>query len=257
MTAADRFTRFGDASDLAERLQSVKPNGSQPAIPLPRVITADMLRKPMSESKAEAVPDQSQQANRLARVANSLTKVSKSLRLIRPNEAMDASAKLWRQLSNPFVIYSIEANARPFALLTESIKHEYEGLALSSSQQRKQPVLALRYERDMVIWLIGRKQYAQAMAIAREWIVSWVMVHTGTHDFSDREKRQEAVDVLFGEIPCAIDQIEEARYIYEELRMVRNDLLHAGKSGAALRGQEMEVEVMKVCPLLSELKLPE
>ena len=250
MTAADRFVRFGDATDLAERLRAAKPDQNQQPDSLPEVITADMLRK------AETVPNRSQQANRLARVANSLEKVSKALRLIRPNEAMDASANLERQLSDPVVTYSIESNARPFVLLTESIKKEYKRLALSSSHQREQPVSALNYERDMVNWLLEHQQYAQAMAIAREWIPSWVMLHMKIYDFADRYQRDRAVAILSGSIDCPIDQIEEARNIYEKLRRVRNDLLHAGKSSEALRGQEMEGEVMEVCRRLSELKLP-
>ena len=250
MTAADRFVRFGDATDLAERLRAAKPDQNQQPDSLPEVITADMLRK------AETVPNRSQQANRLARVANSLEKVSKALRLIRPNEAMDASANLERQLSDPVVTCSIESNARPFVLLTESIKKEYKRLALSSNHQRERPVSALNYERDMVNWLLEHQQYAQAMAIAREWIPSWVMFHMKIYDFADRYQRDRAVAILSGSIDCPIDQIEEARNIYEKLRRVRNDLLHAGKSSAALRGQEMEGEVIEVCRRLSELKLP-
>lgn len=251
MTAADRFVRFGDATDLAERLRAARPDQSQQPASLPDVITADMLRK------AEAGPNRSQQANRLARVANSLEKVSKALRLIRPNEAMDASANLERQLSDPIVTYSIESNARPFVLLIESIKKEYKRLALSSSHQRERPpVSALNYERDMVNWLLEHKQYAQAMAIAREWIPSWVMFHMKIYDFVDRYQRDTAVAILSDSTDCPIDQIEDARNIYEELRKVRNDLLHAGKSRDALRGQDMEEKVVEVCRRLSELKLP-
>ena len=250
MTAADRFVRFGDATDLAERLRAAKPNQSRQPDSLPDVITADMLRR------AEAGPNQSQQANRLARVANSLEKVSKALRLIRPNEAMDASATLDRQLSDPVVTHSIESNARPFVLLADSIKKEYTRLALSSSHQREQPVSALRYERDMINWLLEHNQFAQAMAIAREWIPSWVMFHMKMYDFTDRNQRHRAAEILSGSVVCTIDQIEEARNIYEQLRKVRNDLLHAGKSGDALGGEEMEEKVRKVCHRLSEFELP-
>ena len=181
MPAADRFTRFGDASDLAERLREVKPDRNQPqnshdqidgflagkqgegkplqdqpASSLPPVITADMLRQPTAEPKEVATyPDQSQQANRLARVANSLERVSKSLGLIRPDEAMGASASLCTILSDQTVLDIIKANARPFALLTESIRHEYEQLSLSYRQQSEQPTLGLERERDMVNWLLS------------------------------------------------------------------------------------------------------
>ena len=252
MTAADRFTRFGDAGDLAKRLRAAKPEQSQQVNDLPQVITAAMLRKPM-----DPTPHQSQQANRLAQLANALEKVSKALRLIRPNEAMSASANLYRQLSNPVVTHSIQANARPFVLLTESITQAYKQLALSFDKQKKQPVLTLKQERDMVDWLLERKQYAQAVAIAREWITSWVMVQMGLCNLQDSTQRKKAEKVLARETTGTIDQIEAARTIYEDLRTVRNDFLHAGKSHNARRAQEMEAEILEICPQLSELKLPQ
>ena len=166
MTAADRFIRFGDASDLARHLRAEKPEQFQAETPLPQVITVDMLRK--SSPVRKPAPQPGQQANRLARVANSLERISHALRLIRPNEAMDASARLDRELSDPLALYSIKANARPFLLLADSIRKAYKQLALFSNQQREMPALALKHERDMIDWLLKHKQYAQAVAIARE-----------------------------------------------------------------------------------------
>ena len=186
-----------------------------------------------------------------------MERVSHALRLIRPNEAMDASAKLDRELSDPLAMYSIKTNAPPFLLLAGPIRKAYQQLALLSSQQREMPALALKHERDMIGWLLKRKQYAQAVAVAREWTISWVLLQTGASDFEDRECRQNASDILIDSaLRPGIDQLEMAREIHEELRKVRNDLLHAGKSSDALRAQEMEEEVMKVCPRLFELTLP-
>ncbi|MCY4072799.1 MAG: TIGR02221 family CRISPR-associated protein [Chloroflexi bacterium] len=255
MTAADRFIRFGDASDLARHLRAEKPDQIQADNPLPQVITVDMLRRSGPERKPD--PQPGQQANRLARVANSMERVSHALRLIRPNEAMDASARLDRELSDPLALYSIKANAPPFLLLAGPIREAYQQLAILSSQQREMPALALQHERDMIGWLLKRKQYAQAVAIAREWTISWVLLQTGASDFEDRECRQSASDILLDSaLRPDIDQLEMAREIHEELRKVRNDLLHAGKNSGALRAQEMEKELMKVCPRLFELKLP-
>ena len=256
MTAADRFIRFGDASDLARHLRAEKPDQFQAETALPQVITVDMLRK--SSPGRKPAPQPGQQANRLARVANSLERISHALRLIRPNEAMDASARLDRELSDPLATYSIKTNARPFLLLADPIRKAYKQLALFSNQQSEKPALALKHERDMIDWLLKREQYAQAVAIAREWTISWVLLQMGAPDLEDRYRRQDASDILIDSGPCAgVDQLEKAREIYGKLRMVRNDLLHAGKSGDALPAQEMKDQLMKVCLRLSELNISE
>lgn len=256
MTAADRFIRFGDASDLARHLRAEKPEQFQAENPLPQVITADMLRRSSPGRKPD--PQPGQQANRLARVANSMERVSHALRLIRPNEAMEASARLDRELSDPLAMYSIKTNAPPFLLLAGPIRKAYQQLALLSSQQRETPALALKHEREMIGWLLKRKQYAQAVAIAREWIISWVMLQTKTSDFDDWDLRQDARDSLtdWGLRP-GIDQLEVAREIFGKLSKVRNDLLHAGKSRDALPAQEMKDQVLEVCLRLSDLKVSE
>lgn len=256
MTAADRFIRFGDASDLARQLRAEKPDQIQAETALPQVITVDMLRKSGPERKP--APQPGQQANRLARVANSLERISHALRLIRPNEAMDASARLDRELSDPLATYSIKTNARPFLLLADPIRKAYKQLALFSNQQREKPALALKHERNMIDWLLKRKQYAQAVAIAREWTISWVLLQMGTPELEDRYRREDASDILTDSGPCAgVDQLETAREIYGKLRMVRNDLLHAGKNGDALPAQEMKEQLMEACLRLSELNISE
>ena len=148
MTAADRFTRFGDASDLAEHLRAAKPGWQD----------------------QQADPAKRDQAVRLSGAATSLNSVSMALRLIRPGEAMDASFRLKTHLLDAF--QSIQANARPFVPLVRSITDEYAPLAMSESQQKADKVGQLACEREMVDWLMKRKQYVQAATIAREWIVS-------------------------------------------------------------------------------------
>lgn len=255
MTAADRFTRFGDAGDLAERLKKVRPD--------------------WQDQRAD--PDKREHAKRLSFTANSLDSVSMALRLIRPNEAMDASATLKQQLLD--ASQSIHAHARPFVPLVRSITDAYAPLALPFPQQQIDPMAQLAYERDMVDWLLKRHQYVQAVAIAREWIISWVMVQIEIKDFKDlldRENREEVghimgqalreqqqnhgnfTDIAFpnGKTLHSIGQIKQALDIYSHLGDTRNDLLHAGKRSNPTKAQDMEKQIKKMCARLSQLQLP-
>ena len=255
MTAADRFTRFGDAGDLAERLKKVRPD--------------------WQDQRTD--PDKREQAKRLSFTANSLDSVSMALRLIRPNEAMDASATLKQQLLD--ASQSIHAHARPFVPLVRSITDAYAPLALPFPQQQIDPMAQLAYERDMVDWLLKRHQYVQAVAIAREWIISWVMVQIEIKDFKDlldRENREEVGHIMGqalreqqqnhgnftntafpnGKTLHSIGQIKQALDIYSHLGDTRNDLLHAGKRSNPIKAQDMEKQIKKVCARLSQLQLP-
>ncbi|MYC95653.1 MAG: TIGR02221 family CRISPR-associated protein [Caldilineaceae bacterium SB0661_bin_32] len=252
MTSADRFTRFGDAGDLAEQLRKVKP----------------------SWQDQRADPAKREEAKRLSFAARSLDDVSMALRLIRPAEAMDASSELNRRLAD--ASQSIQVNARPFVSLVRSITDAYAPLAMPSSQQKVDLVGQLANERRMVDWLLDRKQYVQAVAIAREWIISWVMAQVEMDDILNKLKRREVEEILgkalherqgkhgsFNDVRFpngntlrSIGQISQALDIYAKLVNARNDLLHAGKRRNPGKAKEMEKNVKNLCPRLAELRLP-
>ena len=253
MTAADRFTRFGDAGDLAQRLRDAKPGWQD----------------------QQADPAKREQAVRLSCAATSLDSVSMALRLIRPGEAMDASFRLKNQLLD--ASQSIQANARPFVPLVRAITDEYAPLAMPSAQQAEDLVGQLACEREMVDWLMKRKQYVQAATIAREWIVSWVMAQVEMDEMLDEDKRREVEHILgkalqerkrkhgaFSDAKFSnrrnlhfVSQIGKALDIYSNLGDARNDLLHAGKRRNPGKAKEMEKKVKNLCARLSELQLPD
>ncbi len=253
MTAADRFTRFGDASDLAEHLRAAKPG--------------------WQDQRAD--PAKRDQAIRLSGAATSLSSVSMALRLIRPSEAMNASSELKRQLLD--ASQSIQTNARPFVPLVRSITDAYAPLAMSESQQKADKVGHLSCEREMVDWLMKRKQYVQAVTVAREWIISWVMVQVEMDEMLDESNRREVENILGkalqqrkdghgafsdarfskGKNLRSVSQIGKALDIYSNLGDARNDLLHAGKRRNPGMAKEMEKKVKNLCDRLSELRLPD
>lgn len=251
MIAADRFTRFGDARDLANLLRRAKPDFR----------------------KQQQSPEIRNQAIRLSQAASSMDGVSLALRLIRPNEAMAASEELQHRLLDGVEV--ITSYARPFAPLAQRVTDAYAPLAMSKEAQKHDPVGVLTRERRMVHWYLERKQYVQAMAVAREWIISWAMWHLGMQDFLDQEQRKD-VEMAFGEANKQranrkgafgnrvfntkkrlkdIPKIEEGLTLYQQLGNTRNDLLHAGKRTQALKSTKMEQKIKKLCSELQILPL--
>ncbi|MDW8318515.1 MAG: TIGR02221 family CRISPR-associated protein [Anaerolineae bacterium] len=253
MVAADRFVRFGDAHDLAERLRAAKPGYPQ----------------------IEQDPRLREDDKRLGLAARALDDVSLALRLIRPAEAMEASHKLQTRLVD--ATQSLQTHARPFLPLAQSVSDAFAPLSLSRVDQDRNPVDLLARERRMVFWYLERRQYVQAMAVAREWIITWAMMNAGMGSVLDKDLREEMEQTLgrankerqagsgafsdtllsSGRSLHSIPKIAQALRLYEEVGHARNDLLHAGKRPDAKEAEVLERMITSLCSRLNELPLPE
>ena len=98
LNASEQFRRFGNASELAAQLRR---SGSDPS---------------------------------LYKAAEALEKVSRSLRLILPDQAMKASKELQESLNE--ATEAIEQKVRPFAVLSQRVKDSYEPLALDRPRSK-------------------------------------------------------------------------------------------------------------------------
>lgn len=252
MVAADRFIRFGDAHDLAEQLRSVRPSYQQQQ--MDNTLQSDAMR--------------------LAQAARALDDVSLALRLIRPAEAMDASSKLQTRLVD--ATQSLQTHARPFTPLAQSVADAYAPLSMSQEEQKQEPAALLARERRMAFWYLERKQYVQAMAVTREWIITWAMMYAGMTNTLDKGLRNE-IETAFGRANQErqsgsgafsdfafstgrslrdLPKIAQALKLYDELGQARNDLLHAGKRPGAREAETLERLIDALCNRLNGLPLP-
>lgn len=256
MVAADRFIRFGDAQDLASQIRSAAPSSER--------LRTDKKARPINADLQSA--------------AAAIEGISKALRLIRPVETMEASARLETVLLQATA--TIQNNAQPFFPLSRSVIDAYAGLGIPPEQMERDPTALLSRERSMVNWYINRKQYVQGIAVAREWIVSWAML---TIDFEqnllDRNLRYLAErglgyleqELIHGRKPQNFDppaiedlvnvlrkqpQIESIVKTYQRIGDIRNDLLHAGKNLSAGKASKLEINIQKVGQWLDKIALP-
>lgn len=247
MTAADRFIRFGDAQDLARQLSLTKPDYR-------------------TATKAEM----SEWTSSVGRTASALTDVSQSLRLLRPQDAMSGSAFLRERLLEATGLTT--AHARPFQVISRRVIEAFSPLALDASQDGANPVPELAIERELVHWYLQRNQSVQAAAVAREWIVTWAMVHIGQSDVLDRDART-GVEKMLGHLvqeqiqgalePAlkssrlgSVPAMEQAIDLFNQLGNLRNDIMHAGKRKGALPARQLDRKVRDLCAQLDALPLP-
>lgn len=257
MVAADRFVRFGDAQDLARQLRAAAPSSQE--------LRTDPTARRISKE--------------LLGAADVFDEISKSLRLIRPLDAIQASAKLEASLLN--ASGAMQSNARPFLPLSRQVISAYAGISLPSAQVEIDPVTTLHRERTLVHWYMERKQYVQAVAVAREWIVSWTLFAVQPNEsLLDRNQRylierslghlglekRKGVILTQYDPPTIESTVTALRHLpevdavvkrYDAVGQIRNDLLHAGKNDQAATASKLENKIRKVGQWLDELPLPD
>lgn len=224
--ATDRFTRFGDATDLAGLLKKGVPPGS-------------LMRDDLSAREV---------GNGLKSAAKAMEEVSLALRLTRPLETMQASETLVQLLQQTAPI--ITKKAPPFGLLANQVLETYQPFAMPDD-----PLLSINWQRNLKIQLelVGRYleqgQVVQAVTLAREWLVSLLVVYFGANSLVDHKIAREPVEFAlsnqaarlrksaeprppqttpYDESLQALPVAEELGKLWDELTGLRNDLAHVG-----------------------------
>ncbi|GIW02413.1 TIGR02221 family CRISPR-associated protein [Roseiflexus sp.] len=248
MVGADLFVRFGDARDLATLLHTqhnrVKPD--------PKTASKDEMAA-WNNSPIKAT-------------AKNLTKVSKALRVVRPAEVMEVSKQIYQQL--PQAISSVGSLAMPFEPLAKQVINSFQKIALGDNE--------LKSERELIGWYLERDQIFQAVALMREWLVSWVMVQFGMSDQQLLEKEVRAnvekvlgkaiqevrgADTNTGEehtVDLSKLQMPERKKVvnlYNQIGDLRNDLMHAGKRKQPASAGTIEKQAKQLYKQLKELRL--
>jgi CRISPR-associated DxTHG motif protein len=252
MVAADRFTRFGDARDLADLLRAqherIKPDYRTAS----KSEMATWSRSPVTKT------------------VSNLNRASRALRVVRPSEAMDASHAVRSQLPN--AMQSIEALAQPFVPLSQHVVDSFASIALTMNDQQSDPLAILTFERSLIGWYLQRNQIFQAVALAREWLVSWVMAQVGlSTQMMDKDARRRVEDAI-GRVTqrlqdktfvdneadvhfdlSTVPSLYDVANLYNQLGDLRNDLAHAGKRQNARTAEVAESAAQELCRKLNDM----
>ena len=246
---ADRFNSTGDARYLASLIER--------------------QRKGLA-LEAEGNAERLAQIGDLANLANALTSISQSLRLIRPMRAMQQVAGLSERVQRARPVLTQVAPAQPFALVLDGVAQAYSPLASPPADQPGSLGRSLDVERTMIHWCVDRELWVQAIAIAREWLVSWVMYQLGMTNLTQLNARQRVENVLGAEAnswleaqkkkqpfaPLFLSTLPQAELVlslWNPLTQTRNDALHAGKRDDPGKPEDLIAQIKKHLDVLDQL----
>ena len=212
LTATDKFLSTGSSEELGKLLSTIQ---------------GDFYRAGKQKG-AELKP------TKLKSFGDRIQGLSRSIELLRPVDLMEEAAKL-QNISSTELENEVGAFAKPFQLLLSQIQQDYSQFALGESQEsnvREQ----LQKQFLLLRWYAAKKQSAQAILLAREWLISALCIAEGIDDYRDTEKRKP-VEHQLGKTIAANPEVQPIfRHVTDEKKLsafwstlteYRNDIAHA------------------------------
>lgn len=230
--ATDKFLKTGNARELVSQLRD--------AHSLPYRLGLPAKDKPQHLSGAASV----------------LEEVSQGMRLLRPHTVLEAAARQDQQLSE--AQSEVGRWAPPFALLLDQIRKAYQPFAVTDPAA--EPKESLRAQLALIRWYVDKDQVVQAVTLAREWVVSLLILRLGWQLIDDRSF---AENILNGSaqamrqkslLPPPVREmpgIDEMVQAWSWLGDLRNDIAHCGMRPAPRSNQTI---LKNVNQLLSRLE---
>ena len=178
----------------------------------------------MIKKGAASIPTSNQDGFKLRmawqQLAELLGELSQALARSRPTESIDLATKLVKQISA--IKNKATPALQPFELLLDRLDSRLQPI----SRKPEEPDQArgdLRCQAALVQWYLDYGQIIQAVTLARELIVSRVIVEHGK-DMFEKPARNEAEKLLNSNDPS----IASLRATWRDLADLRNDVAHAG-----------------------------
>lgn len=235
-TATDQFLQTGNALRLVKLLEQAQNLPYQSKAPVGELPT------------------------RLKTTATALRNVTEAIRTVRPEEAMQETVRLLKALADA----AAEARrwAKPFGLLIERTRQEYERFALPDP---KADIRAnLRVQLDLLRWYIDKGQTVEAVILAREWLVSFTACLLDRDPIEDRQAVEDllttAAQSTYQEpqaaMPAEVAALPNGRrlaQVWDKVSDLRNDVAHVGARSQPRRSRGIITQVQEVFSWLSAL----
>ncbi len=198
------------------------------------------------EEKA-SLSDQPEEKASLSELAQTARQISDGLFLLRPFEVAGAASKLKDLLPKGKEGTSEEELSsfpKPFEILAPMLAKEYQQFACTSESIEE----CLRQQLAMICWYYRKGHLAQAVALSREWAVSWGCWKCGCKDWRTYEGREQNKEGELSPKSLYLDSkkaphceddpssklLSQLRRLWKrkrgtvDLANARNDVLHAG-----------------------------
>lgn len=192
---------------------------------------------------------------KLKKLGQKLQTFSQALYLNRPREVLRTANELLPLLEQER--RELEQWAKPFAAIADHIWKEIEPLALAEPDTLSREHLERQLR--LVEYYIRKGLLVQAVTLAREWVVSFVLLWRGSGDWLRRADREEAERALGAsaarvrgedaEVPdwfAELPQGEGLTQLWNQLGQLRNDLAHCAMSTDAWSVQAIEQDAQTI-----------
>ncbi|MBS0017742.1 MAG: TIGR02221 family CRISPR-associated protein [Arthrospira sp. SH-MAG29] len=245
-TATDQFIKTGNGQQLATLLKQAIPSGHE----LANIPETRPIRKHLQKS-AEATEN-----------------VSLALSLTRPIETMESATVLENILNEARP--SFDKRAKPFTLLVDKIIEEYGQFALEKATNREMYSRNLWLQLKMIYWYLERDQIVQAVTLAREWLVSVLVIHFD-EPMLDKKGRKHIENALnngveqrkpkprpitpsnYDEQFDNLSQADELTIIWSKMTEIRNDIAHVGMNLNPSKANSLKNSAISMYPSLEEI----
>jgi CRISPR-associated DxTHG motif protein len=191
-------------------------------------------------------------AKELSSVGEILEGVGSSLELLRINEVLEQAKGLLRALATARDDVTKLPRSRPLGLLLGRIEERYQTLATDNLFDTE----GLKAQAAMIELLLETGSYAQAIALARELMVTWLCLQRQFDPISERS----AAENLLGSHADAVRKkqaIDEHKaklgLLWDKISYIRNDIAHAAMRPRPLPSQSLAQQVRDACSEVQKL----
>lgn len=179
----------------------------------------------------------------LQKLGVNIDSISRSLELIRPIDLMRESAKL-QDIPPQQLQDELGAFAKPFELLLSQIQLDYGQFSVADSPETE-PEIVLEKQFLLLKWYADKELGAQAILLAREWVVSALCIAQVTNYQNHKErdliekqlnltvewKKTKGSGISIADftppsILKAVKSVEELAATWSKLTAYRNDIAH-------------------------------
>lgn len=178
--------------------------------------------------------------SRLQSVAKQMRDFYQALAMSCPVEAMQCAERLATNLDK--AAHEIEQWTKPFAVILKQVRSEIGRLAYRQSNQLDGDNIRKQFE--LIIYCLEKDLIVQAVTLAREWVISWVILQRGgDNSWLDKKYRAE-IETALGiaaaqkrgqttaeEVPewfSAMPYAETIALLWDQLVNLRNEIAHCG-----------------------------
>jgi CRISPR-associated DxTHG motif protein len=251
--AFDTETKQADFFDLTPFLELME--WTQATRDLLEYGNGSRLRQLLKEIHKHSYMVDGPRAKELSSVGEILERVGGSLELLRINEVLEQAKGLLKALGTARDDVSKLPRSRPLGLLLSRIEGRYQTLATTDPFSTE----GLKAQAAMIDLLLETGSYAQAIALARELMVSWLCLQRQFDPISERS----AAENLLGSHADAVrkkqatdEQKAKLGLLWDKISHIRNDIAHAAMRSRPIPGQSLVEQIREACEEVQKLIQP-